>query len=90
MTVLHIGQQSAQFRLDHGVAFARPGLKACPIEYRDVATSVVNETGVLQLSAGFVEKVTEWHRDPFQMSGQALEFRRGQGGEKMVLIRTLG
>ena len=48
------------------------------------------EIGVLQLPAGLVEDFAERHRDQFQMRGQALEFRRGQGGEQMVLIRTVG
>ena len=47
------------------------------------------EIGVLQLSAGFVEDFTERHRDQFQMRSQGVEFRRGHGGEKMVLIRTM-
>ena len=45
---------------------------------------------MLQLSAGFVEDFTERHRDQLQMRGPALEFRRGQRGEKMVLIRAMG
>jgi len=44
---------------------------------------------VLQLAAGFVEGLTEQHRDQFQMGSQALEFHSGQGGEKMVLIGAM-
>src|SRR5713226_9086580 len=44
---------------------------------------------MLQLAAGFVEDFAERHRDQFQMGGQALEFSRGQGGKKMVLIRIM-
>ncbi len=43
-----------------------------------------------QLSAGLVEHLAERQRDQLQMRRQALEFRRRQGGEKMVLIRTIG
>ena len=45
---------------------------------------------MLQLFTGFVEHFTERHRHQFQMRGQALEFRRRQGGEQMVLIRAMG
>ena len=45
---------------------------------------------MLHLIAGFVEDVAEPHRDEFQMRGEALEIHRGQGGEKVVLIRIMG
>ena len=48
------------------------------------------EIGVLHLLAGFVEDFTEQHRDELQVRSQALEFRRGQGGEQMVLVRAMG
>jgi hypothetical protein len=48
------------------------------------------EIGVLQLSARFVEHLTEQQRHEFQMRGQRFELRAGQGGEKMVLIRAVG
>jgi hypothetical protein len=44
---------------------------------------------MLQLAAGFVEHFTEQHRDRFQMGFETLEFRRGQGGEKMVAIGAM-
>jgi hypothetical protein len=45
---------------------------------------------VLQLSAWLIEHFTERYRDQFQVRSQALELRRGQGGEKFILIRTMG
>lgn len=45
---------------------------------------------MLQMSAGFVEDLTELQLHKFQMCGQQREFRRGQRGEKMVLIWTMG
>ena len=47
------------------------------------------EIGVLQLPAGLVEDFAEQHRNQLQMRSQALELRRGQRGEQMVLIRTV-
>ena len=47
------------------------------------------EISVLQLSAGFVKHLPERHRNQFQLRRQRLEFSRRQGGEKMVLIRTV-
>jgi hypothetical protein len=44
---------------------------------------------VLHLSAGLVEDFTEQHLYRFQVRREALVFRRGQGGEEMVLTRTM-
>lgn len=48
------------------------------------------EIGVVQLSAGLVKHLAERQLGQFQMCGQGLEFRRREGGEKMVLLRTMG
>ncbi len=42
---------------------------------------------MLQLFAGFIEGIAELHRDPLEMCGQQIKLGRGQGGEKMVLLR---
>jgi hypothetical protein len=44
---------------------------------------------VLQLAAGFVEGLTEQHRDQLQVGCQAVEFRFRQRGQKMVLIGVM-
>ena len=46
------------------------------------------EIGVLQLFAGVIEDFAELHRDPLEMCDQRIKLGRGQGGEKMVLLRT--
>jgi hypothetical protein len=42
-----------------------------------------------QLTARLVEHLAERHRNQFQMGSQGLEFSRWQGGEQMILVRTM-
>ena len=42
--------------------------------------------GVTQLSAGFIEHFSKRQRDAFQMTAQALEIRRRQGIQQVVLM----
>jgi hypothetical protein len=48
------------------------------------------EIGVLQLSAGLEEDFAERKRKGFQVRLEAIEFRRGQGREKEILVRAVG
>ncbi|MDP1653070.1 MAG: hypothetical protein Q8L56_10150 [Rhodocyclaceae bacterium] len=45
---------------------------------------------MLQLSAGLIEHLAERQRGQFKMRSQWLEIRRREGGEKLVLLRTMG
>src|SRR5258706_777372 len=43
LAVQHIGQEAAQFLLDHGVALTRAGLQTATVEHGNLATAVANE-----------------------------------------------
>src|SRR5665647_1378733 len=52
LAVAHIAQQAIQFLFNHGIAFARVGLKSCPIKHHNVATSVTDKTVIPQFPGG--------------------------------------
>ena len=53
MLIMCIEEQSKGFVLDYAVAFTRPRFQFRSIKYRDVTTSVTNQTFMLQIPSCF-------------------------------------
>src|SRR5688572_753873 len=52
LAVAHVGEQTAQFLLDHVVALAHAKLQSGALEHCNVAAAAANETGLLQFPGG--------------------------------------
>ena len=46
------GEQAIGFRFDHLVALADPRFQSRPVQHRDVATAVINQSRLLQFPGG--------------------------------------